>query len=75
MLSGIDGVLLVVVIGEGKLVVPVDFAIRGPTLQALERHAVTNCAGCRACSEGVSELWICYPLTDEETPQAERGER
>ena len=30
MLSGIDGVLLVVVIGEGKLVVPVDFAIRRP---------------------------------------------
>jgi hypothetical protein len=29
-LSGIDGVLLVVVIGEGKLVVPVDFAIRRP---------------------------------------------
>jgi hypothetical protein len=28
--SGIDGVLLVVVIGEGKLVVPVDFAIRRP---------------------------------------------
>ena len=30
LLSGIDGVLLVVVIGEGKLVVPVDFAIRRP---------------------------------------------
>jgi hypothetical protein len=30
ILSGIDGVLLVVVIGEGKLVVPVDFAIRRP---------------------------------------------
>jgi hypothetical protein len=28
--SRIDGVLLVVVIGEGKLVVPVDFAIRRP---------------------------------------------
>jgi hypothetical protein len=28
--SGIDGVLLVVVIGDGKLVVPVDFAIRRP---------------------------------------------
>jgi hypothetical protein len=25
--------------------------------------------------EGVSELWICYPLTDEETPHSERGER
>jgi len=32
VLSGIDGVLLVVVIGEGKLVVPVDFAIRRPDL-------------------------------------------
>ena len=30
VLSGIDGVLLVVVIGEGKLVVPVDLAIRRP---------------------------------------------
>jgi hypothetical protein len=30
VLSGIDGVLLLVVVGEGKLVVPVDFAIRRP---------------------------------------------
>jgi hypothetical protein len=30
VLSGIDGLLLVVVIGNGKLVVPVDFAIRRP---------------------------------------------
>jgi hypothetical protein len=30
VLSGIDGVLLVVVLGEGKLVVPVDLAIRRP---------------------------------------------
>src|SRR5919202_1635006 len=30
VLSGIDGVQLVVVIGDGKLVVPVDFAIRRP---------------------------------------------
>jgi hypothetical protein len=30
VLSGIDGVLLVVVVGNGKLVVPVDFAIRRP---------------------------------------------
>jgi hypothetical protein len=30
VLSGIDGVLLAVVIGEGKLVVPVDVAIRRP---------------------------------------------
>jgi hypothetical protein len=33
VLSGIDGVLLVVVIGEGKLVVPVDLAIRRPDPQ------------------------------------------
>jgi hypothetical protein len=33
VLSGIDGVLLVVVIIEGKLVVPVDFAIRRPDPQ------------------------------------------
>ena len=31
VLSGIDGLLLVVVIGDGELVVPVDFAIRRPT--------------------------------------------
>jgi hypothetical protein len=30
VLSGIDGVLLIVVLGEGKLVVPVDFVIRRP---------------------------------------------
>jgi DDE superfamily endonuclease len=30
VLSGIDGLLLVVVIGDGKLVVPVDFAMRRP---------------------------------------------
>ena len=33
VLSGIDGVFLIVVIGEGKLVVPVDFAIRRPDPQ------------------------------------------
>jgi DDE superfamily endonuclease len=33
VLSGIDGVLLVVVIGDGRLVVPVDFAIRRPNPQ------------------------------------------
>jgi hypothetical protein len=30
VLSGIDGMLLIVVVGDGKLVVPVDFAIRRP---------------------------------------------
>jgi hypothetical protein len=33
VLSGIDGLLLVVVVGDGKLVVPVDFAIRRPDPQ------------------------------------------
>jgi hypothetical protein len=35
VLSGIDGVLLVVLIGDGKLVVPVDFAICRPDLMGL----------------------------------------
>jgi hypothetical protein len=30
VLSGIDGLLLVVIVGDGKLVVPVDFAVRRP---------------------------------------------
>jgi hypothetical protein len=30
VLAGIDGLLRVVVIGEGKLVVPVDFVVRRP---------------------------------------------
>ena len=30
VVSGIDGVLLVVVLGDGKLIVPVDFAVRRP---------------------------------------------
>ena len=37
VLSGIDGVLLVVVIGDGKLVVPVDFAICRPDPQGSGR--------------------------------------
>ena len=49
VLSGIDGVLLVVVIGDGKLVVPVDFAIRRPDLRALGRRVATNCTGSRSC--------------------------
>jgi hypothetical protein len=52
VLSGIDGVLLVVVIGNGKLVVPVDFAIRRPTHQALGRYAATNRTGYRSCWTG-----------------------
>ena len=30
VVSGIDGVLLIVVVGDGKLVVPIDFAVRRP---------------------------------------------
>lgn len=30
VVSGIDGVLLIVVIGDGKLIVPIDFAVRRP---------------------------------------------
>jgi len=33
-LPGIDGVLLLVVIGDGKLIIPLDFAIRRPNPQA-----------------------------------------
>jgi hypothetical protein len=66
VLSGIDGVLLVVVIGEGKLVVPVDFAIRRPDPigPGLGRRAATNCTGYRACwMDGwrlsASAAWNC----------------
>jgi hypothetical protein len=62
VLSGIDGVLLVVVIGDGKLVVPVDFAIRRPdgwqSLTVLEHRAATNCTGCRACWMNAWRLFI-----------------
>jgi len=64
VLSGIDGVLLVVVIGEGKLVVPVDFAIRRPTPRGLGDRAETNCTGCRSCWTGAwrrcaDAAWHC----------------
>ena len=35
VVSGIDGVLMIVVIGDGKLVVPVDFAVRRPDPKGL----------------------------------------
>ena len=35
MVSGIDDVLLIVVIGDGKLVLPVDFAVRRPDPKGL----------------------------------------
>jgi len=39
---GIDGVLLLVVIGDGKLIIPLDFAIRRPNPQALGAAATTS---------------------------------
>jgi hypothetical protein len=40
-----DGVLLLVVIGDGKLVVPVDFAVRRPNPQELGRRCRTTLVG------------------------------
>jgi hypothetical protein len=72
VLSGIDGMLLVVVIGDGKVVVPVDFAIRRPTPRALEGRAGTNCAGYRLCWTGAWRLcadvaWHCPLLWSSRT--------
>jgi hypothetical protein len=39
---GIDGVLLLGVIGDGKLIIPVDFAIRRPNPKGLGGAAKTN---------------------------------
>ena len=58
VLSGIDGVLLVVVIGDGKLVVPWTLLSAGPILQALEGRAVINFTGSRACWMGVWRPFI-----------------
>jgi hypothetical protein len=55
VLSGIDGVLLVVVIGAGTLVVPMDFAIRRPDPTGPGAPAATNCTGSRACSMDVRQ--------------------
>ena len=42
MVSGIDGVLLLVVIGDGTLVVPVDFAVRRPNPKGPGRRCRTK---------------------------------
>ena len=42
VVEGIDGVLLLVVIGDGKLVVPVDFAVRRPNPQGPGRRCRTK---------------------------------
>jgi hypothetical protein len=42
VVHGIDGVLLLVVIGDGKLVVPVDFAVRRPAPKGPGAHCRTK---------------------------------
>jgi hypothetical protein len=42
VVTGIDGVLLLVVIGDGKLVVPVDFAVRRPNPKGPGRRCRTK---------------------------------
>jgi len=42
VVSGIDGVLLLVVMGDGKLVVPVDFAVRRPNPKGPGRRCRTK---------------------------------
>jgi hypothetical protein len=52
VLAGIDGVLLVVVIGDGKLVVPWILPSGGQTPRVLGGRAGTNYVECRACWTG-----------------------
>ena len=55
VLSGIDGVLLVVVsLAMANWSCPSTLPSVGPIPQALGRRAATNCAGCRACSMDAS---------------------
>jgi hypothetical protein len=79
VLSGIDGILLVVVIGNGKLVVPVDFAIRrpGPTGPRAtcrdKRHWVQGMVDGRAaafCQRGVVLPYVlnCDPDFERRQP-------
>lgn len=42
VVSGIDGVLLIVVLGDGKLLVPVDFAVRRPDPQGPGARSYTK---------------------------------
>src|SRR5262245_9870656 len=70
VLSGIDGVLLVVVIGEGKLVVPVDFAIRrpdppGPGAPCRDKlHWVQSCSmDVWQHSANAAFGWLCHRPT------------
>src|SRR5499427_5534038 len=56
VLAGIDGLLLVVVIGDGRLVVPVDFAIRRPNPVGPGPRAGINCTGRGRCS--MSDCWL-----------------
>jgi hypothetical protein len=52
---GIDGVLLLVVIGDGKLIIPVDFAIRRPDGLCI-LHLLTKTFGNRHSGVNLDEL-------------------
>src|SRR5262249_35559244 len=65
VLSGIDGVLLVVVIGKGMLAVPVAFAIRGPAPPGRGAPARDKLTGCRTCGmdawqRSADVAWPCH---------------
>src|SRR5260370_16341737 len=42
VVSGIDGVLLLMVVGDGRLVVPIDFAVRRPNPKGAGRRCRTK---------------------------------
>jgi hypothetical protein len=55
---GLMGVLLVVVIGEGKLVVPVDFVIRRPDPTGAGGPCRKKLHWCRSCWIGAWRPWV-----------------
>src|SRR5712691_2047019 len=57
VVHGIDGVLLLVVIGEGPRVVPVDCAVRRPAPKGQGRAAGAHWAGRRSCATSASRPW------------------
>ena len=67
VVDGIDGVLLLVVIGDGKLIVPVDFAVRRPNPTGPGRRCRTNWGGLRSCS---MRPW--RPCADAASPSPHR---
>ena len=56
---GIDGVLLVVVIGDGKLVVPVDFAIRRPDPDGPGRPCRDKLSWVQVMLDARHAAWSC----------------